>query len=42
MKALSKQRATAGVGRLAGVAKVDQVRGRDASRAVAKEVSLEK
>jgi hypothetical protein len=42
MKALSKQRATARVRRLAGVAKVDQVRGRDASRPVAEEVSLEK
>jgi len=42
MKAFSKQIGTAGVGRLAGVVKVDQVRGRDASRAVAKEASLEK
>ena len=42
MKAFSKQIETAGVRWPAGVAKVDQVRGRDASRAVAKEVSLEK
>jgi hypothetical protein len=41
MRALSKQIGTAGVGRLAGLAKVKPMRGRDVSSAVAKKLSLE-
>lgn len=41
MKAFSKQIGAAGMGRLAGVAKIDRVMGRGALSAVAKECSLE-
>lgn len=41
MKAFSKQIGAAGMGRLAGVAKVKPLRGRDVSRDVAKRLCLE-